>query len=128
VRMIALLAALAIGLAPLASRAQDAGTVAPPPEAVGIPGQSVELAVGALAPFAGNLSDKDRWAYVLSLRVRAEKERDLLALDAQSAKAARDAAEAKATSTATVWAIVAGSSCLVVGLITGLVIGLVKTK
>jgi hypothetical protein len=119
------------GLAPVLALADepDGGVpLAPPPAAAGVPGQSVELALGEAAPFTGNLSDKTRWAFVLALRTAAEKERDLALLDSQAARAAQARAESDASAQAWRVGLGVGAGALAAGLITGLILGLAAKK
>lgn len=93
----ALVAALALVLAPLAARAQELpAPPAPPAEAAKLPGQLADVKAGDKAPFDGALADAERWAYVKSLRKAAEKERDDWKNKEQDARAAKERAEQRA--------------------------------
>jgi hypothetical protein len=120
-RYLTVLLALALGLAPAVSRGDDP------------PGQSVELDAGAPAPFKGNLSDATRWAYVKSLRDRAEKERDAAVLEKADARARQSDAEAELAAVKASkppnWGVLIGvtGAALVVGIALG-VIGVVVVQ
>lgn len=124
--MKALLCVLCVALAAPAA-AQDAGLPVPPAD-VALPGKSVELAEGAAAPFAGNLSDKARWAHVRAKREAAEAERDVLKVNLGTAQADRDAADRRAQQAEgrPSWGVVFGATgtALVVGIVAGVALAL----
>ncbi len=97
----ALVAALALVLAPIAARAQEAEAPqppVPPAEAAKLPGKLADVKAGDKAPFEGALADAERWAYVKSLRKAAEKERDDWKNKAQDANVAKEKADQRASS------------------------------